>query len=112
MLSSEERAALERYARRGTVAQQLGLQAPIVLRCAAGLDNKTVAADGSVPGVVGKWQRRFVAKRLAGLLDEPRPGAPRRIADDKVEQVVIRTLETLPKGTTHWRRARWPSAAA
>jgi transposase len=103
VLSSEERAALERYARRGTVAQQLGLRARIVLRCAAGLDNKTVAAEVGVwPGVVGKWRRRFVAKRLEGLLDEPRPGAPRRITDDKVEQVVIRTLETLPKGATHW----------
>jgi transposase len=103
VLSSEERVALERYTRRGTVAQQLALRAQIVLRCAVGVDNNTVAQEVGVwPGVVGKWRRRFVAKRLEGLLDEPRPGAPRKISDDKVEQVVIRTLETLPKGATHW----------
>lgn len=103
VLSSEEQAALERYARRGTVAQQLGLRARIILRCAAGLDNKAVAHELRVwPGVVGKWRRRFVDRRLEGLLDEPRPGAPRKITDEQVEQLVIRTLETTPKGATHW----------
>lgn len=103
VLSDEERAVLERYARRGTVTQQLAMRARIVLRCASGLDNKTVAREVRVwPSVVGKWRRRFVAKRLQGLLDEPRPGAPRQIGDDEVEQVVIRTLETTPRGATHW----------
>jgi transposase len=103
VLSEEERAVLERYARRGTVAQQLAMRARIVLHCASGLDNKTVAREVGVwPSVVGKWRRRFVAKRLEGLLDEPRPGAPRKISDDQVEQLVIRTLETTPKGATHW----------
>jgi len=103
VLSEEERAALERYARRGTVAQQLGLRARIVLRCAGGRDNQTVAREVGVwPAVVGKWRRRFIAKRLEGLLDEPRPGAPRRISEEQVEQVVTRTLETRPKGATHW----------
>jgi transposase len=102
-LSKEERAALERYARRGTVSQQLGLRARIVLRSAAGLDNKTVAHElGIWPVTVGKWRQRFVAQRLDGLLDEPRPGTPRKISDEQVEQVVIRTLETTPKGATHW----------
>jgi transposase len=103
VLSGEERAVLERYARRGTVTQQLAMRARIVLRCASGLDNKTVAREVRVwPSVVGKWRRRFVAKRLQGLLDEPRAGAPRQIGDDEVEQVVIRTLETTPRGATHW----------
>jgi transposase len=89
--------------RRGTVAQQLSLRARIVLRCAAGLNNKTVARElGVSAGVVGKWRRRFVAKRLEGLLDQPRPGAPRTITDERVEEVVIRTLESKPKGATHW----------
>src|SRR6266849_6255235 len=95
VLSEEERAALERYARRGTLAQQLGLRARIVLRSAAGLDNKTVAHElGIWPVTVGKWRQRFVAQRLDGLLDEPRPGTPRKISDEQVEQVVIRTLES------------------
>jgi transposase len=103
VLSKEERAALERYARRGTVSQQLGLRARIVLRSAAGRDNKTVAHElGIWPVTVGKWRQRFVAQRLDGLLDEPRPGTPRKISDEQVEQVVIRTLETTPKGATHW----------
>lgn len=103
VVSSEERAVLERYVRRGTVAQQLGLRARIVLRCAAGLDNKSVARElRASAAMVGKWRQRFVVKRLEGLLDEPRPGAPRKISDEKVEQVVIRTLETTPKGATHW----------
>lgn len=103
VLSEEERAVLERYARRGTVAQQLALRARIILGCSAGLDNKAMAREVGVwPGVVGKWRGRFVAKRLEGLLDEPRPGAPRKITDDQVEQLVIRTLETTPKGATHW----------
>src|SRR5208337_1051761 len=103
VLSDEERAVLERYTRRGTVAQQLALRARMVLGCAAGLDNKSVAREMGVwPAMVGKWRRRFVVKRLEGLLDEPRPGAPRKISDAKVEQVVVRTLETTPKGATHW----------
>jgi transcriptional regulator of acetoin/glycerol metabolism len=103
VLSEAERAVLERYVRRGTVAQQLGLRARIVLRCAAGVDNKTVAREvGVCAAVVGKWRRRFVDKRLEGLPDEPRPGAPRKITDEQVEQLMIRTLETTPRGATHW----------
>ena len=74
----------------GTVAQQLGLRARIVLRCAARSDNKTVAQElGICAAVVGKWRRRFIAQRLDGLLDEPRPGRPRKITDERVEEVVI-----------------------
>lgn len=103
MLSDEERSALERYARRGTVAQQLGLRARIVLRCARVASNKTVARElGVCAAVVGKWRRRFIRDRLDGLLDEPRSGAPRKISDDQVEELVTRTLESKPKGATHW----------
>jgi transposase len=103
VLSDEERATLERYTRRGTVVQQLGLRARIVLRCAAGLDNKNVAQQlGVCPAVVGKWRRRFTQQRLNGLLDAARSGAPRKITDERVEQLVTRTLETRPRGATHW----------
>src|SRR5689334_13312361 len=94
-----KRSALERYARRGTVP----LRARIVLRCAAWSDNKTVTRElGICATVVGKWRRRFIAQRLEGLLYEPHPGTPRKITDERVEEVVIRTLETKPKGATHW----------
>jgi hypothetical protein len=54
---------------------------------------------------VGKWRRRFVERRLEGLVDEPRPGAPRKITDERIEQVVVATLERTPAGATHWSRA-------
>ena len=52
--------------------------------------------------MVGKWRARFLKARLEGLYDEPRPGAPRKIGDDQVEKVIIQTLESTPRGQTHW----------
>jgi hypothetical protein len=54
------------------------------------------------PVTVCKWRGRFVRERLDGLYDEPRPGAPRRVSDAQVEQVIVRTLEETPRGETHW----------
>jgi transposase len=70
------------------------------------MDNTSVAAQlGCSTATVGKWRRRFVADRLDGLTDEPRPGAPRSVSDDQVEQVVVATLERTPREATHWSRA-------
>ena len=103
VLTDEERAALIRFTRRGTGEQRLALRARIVLDCAEGLNNEQVATAARVnPHTVGKWRARFVAKRIDGLLDEPRPGAPRKISDDQVEDVVVKTLESTPKNATHW----------
>jgi len=102
-LSGEQRGALERWARRPKTAQALALRARIVLRCAEGLSNGAVAVEFGVhAATVGKWRRRFVAEGLDGLLDEPRPGAPRRISDAQVEEVIRRTLEGTPQMATHW----------
>lgn len=102
-LTDEERQALERLTRRRTSAQALALRARIVLACAAGASNVAVAERlGVTPATVGKWRRRFVASRLDGLFDEPRPGAPRTIGDDRVEAVLVKTLEEKPKDATHW----------
>lgn len=102
-VTDEERTVLERYVRRGTTAQRLSARARIVLLCADGLDNKKVAQRLRTSAhTVGKWRARFVDARLDGLLDEPRPGTPRKISDDRVEAVVVKTLETTPKGATHW----------
>ena len=102
-LSDDERAVLERYVRRGTTAQRLAMRARIVLTCADGLNNKKVARRlRTTAHTVGKWRARFVEARLDGLLDEPRPGAPRKITDDAVEAIVVKTLETTPTGATHW----------
>src|SRR3954471_14992631 len=56
----------------------------------------------SQPLLVGKWRSRFLQARLEGRYDEPRPGAPRKVSDDQVEKVVIQTLESTPRGQTHW----------
>src|SRR6516162_5025508 len=103
LVSAEQRAVLERWARRPKTAQALALRARIVLRCAQGFSNGAVAAQlGVHAATVGKWRRRFVAEGLDGLLDEPRPGAPRQIDDAKVENVIVQTLESRPPTATHW----------
>jgi transposase len=105
-LTGEERETLVRWSRRATSSQALAQRCRIVLGCADGKSNQQVAAElGIWPQTVGKWRRRFVDKRLDGLVDEPRPGAPRTIADEQVEQVVVATLERQPTNATHWSRA-------
>lgn len=103
VLKDDERETLERWVRRPTTAQALAERARMVLKCAAGTANQVVARDVGVSRLtVGRWRRRFVLKRLDGLLDEPRPGAPRTITDEQVERVVRWTLETAPRDATHW----------
>ena len=103
VLTGDERETLERWARRPTTAQALAQRARIVLRCATGQPNQAVARDVGVTRLtVGRWRQRFVTQRLDGLLDEPRPGAPRKITDADVERVVRLTLETAPRDATHW----------
>jgi transposase len=103
VLSEAERETLQRWARRRTSAQALALRSRVVLSCAAGMSNQEVAAaEGCHPVTVGKWRARFVARRLDGLSDDPRPGAPRKISDADVERAVVTTLEERPKDATHW----------
>lgn len=102
-LSALERRELESLARRARSAPALAQRARLVLACAAGRDNKTVARRVRMsPATVGKWRRRFIERRVSGLLDEPRPGAPRQITDAQIEDVIVRTLESTPRGATHW----------
>lgn len=102
-LSREEREALERWSRRPKTAQALAQRARIVLACAAGVTNADVSEQVRVTRqTVGRWRARFLKKRLDGLLDEPRPGAPRKITDAHVERVITMTLESTPRDATHW----------
>jgi transposase len=90
-------------ARQSRSARSIAFRARIVLECAAGASNAAVAAKLRTTGfTVGLWRNRFIAEGVVGLGDEPRPGAPREIGDEKVEQVVRLTLEKTPKGATHW----------
>ena len=103
VLSNDERRELESLARRRKTAQALALRARIILGVAAGATNREVAAAlGIHPVTVGKWRGRFAAERLDGLFDEPRPGVPRSIGDDRVEAVIIKTLEERPADATRW----------
>ena len=99
-LSDDEREALLRYQRRATVSQSLAARARIVIKIVA------MGAD-----TVSRWRRRFAERRLQGLLDDERVGAPRKITDDVVEALVVATLESTPKGATPGARARWPTSS-
>lgn len=102
-LSSDERVVLDRWTRRPTTAQALAQRARLILACAEGKTNTVVATElGVTKQMVGKWRARFCEGRVDGLLDEPRPGAPRTITDADVERVVALTLESTPVGATHW----------
>ena len=103
VLSDEEREVLQRWARRPKSSQALALRCRIVLGAAAGELNKSMAARlGCSEATASKWRRRFAERRLEGLFDEPRPGPPRAITDEMVENVVVKTLEEAPGGATHW----------
>jgi transposase len=102
-VSDEERATLVRWSRRPKSPHSIAQRARIVLLAADGLTNNGVADKVGVnQATVVKWRRRFVERGLDGLVDEPRPGAPRTITDDDVEAVIVRTLEDKPVDATHW----------
>src|SRR5690349_12285753 len=103
ILTSEERERLQSLAHRARSQPLLARRARVVLACAEGLANSAVAKRRRCSlGMVGKWRSRFLKARLEGLYDEPRPGAPRKVTDAQVEQIVIRTLESTPRAQTHW----------
>lgn len=102
-ISVEDRQKLKMIASRPKSAQALAMRARIVLNCAQGMSNAEVAGKLGIAGAtVGKWRERFREFGLDGLLDEPRVGAPRKISDEQIEDVVTRTLESIPANSTHW----------
>ena len=102
-LSEAERVELGALAARRRTAQGLALRARIVLACAETGSPRLVGERLDVhPDTVRKWRHRFALHRLEGLRDEPRAGAPRKIGDDRIEEVITRTLESLPADGTHW----------
>jgi transposase len=102
-LADDERAQLEAWARRRTSAQALALRSRVVLLAADGLNNSEIAERlGVHRPMVRKWRGRFAEHGLDGLTDEPRPGRPRTVTDEQVEEVIVKTLETTPRDATHW----------
>jgi transposase len=103
VLADDERAALLAWSRRAKTANGLALRARIVLAAADGLGNTAIAHElGIAVSSARKWRSRFLAARLEGLTDEPRPGRPRTVTDEQVEAVITRTLESAPVDATHW----------
>lgn len=112
VLTAEERDRLQSLAHRSRSQPLLARRARVVLACAEGLDNQAVAKKlRCSKGMVGKWRSRFLQAGLEGRYDEPRPGAPRKVSDKQVEQVVIQTLEATPRGETHWSTRRLAKAS-
>src|SRR5215212_3196272 len=101
-LSADEREQLESWSRRRTSAQALAERSRIVLAASEGLKNTEIAARLGVDiSTARRWRNRFGEHRLDGLLDEPRPGQPRTVTDEQVEEVIVKTLESTPKDATH-----------
>jgi transposase len=102
-LTDGERRELQSLARQRRTAQGLARRARIVLAASEGFDNKEIARRaGADVNTVGKWRRRFAERRMEGLYDEPRPGAPRQIGDEEIAETVRLTLETTPRAATQW----------
>src|SRR3954462_9832603 len=102
-LSEAEREQLESWSRRRSSVQALAERSRIVLAAAEGLNTTQVARRlGVNVSTARRWRNRFAEHRLDGLTDEPRPGQPRKITDAKVEEVIVKTLESTPKDATHW----------
>src|SRR4029434_3087134 len=103
VVTDDERAELAHLAQRIRVNRAVAFRARLVLACAAGVTDTSVARRyRTTNATVGKWRSRCIARRLEGLYDEPRVGAPRTVSDADVEAVVVQTLETKPAGATHW----------
>src|SRR5271170_1687519 len=102
-VTAEQRLELESWSRRPKTAQALALRSRIILLAVEGWNNKSIALKLSTTAhTVGKWRKRFVSTGTDGLLDEPRPGTPRKLSDKQVEVVLARTLESQPEAATHW----------
>ena len=103
VITDDERGALIRLTTRARANRLLAFRARLVLACADGAANTAVARRyRTTDATVGKWRQRFIDRRLDGIYDEPRVGAPRTISDQDVETVIVKTLETTPAGETHW----------
>lgn len=111
ILTEGERAELVRLTKRARVNRAVAFRARLVLACAEAPDSTVVRRLRANKNTVGLWRRRFVARRLEGLYDEPRVGAPRVVSDEAVEAVIVKTLETPPKGETHWSTRSMAKAA-
>lgn len=111
VVTDEERTTLMRLTKRARVNRALAFRAKIVLACIDSADTVVARRLRTTKTTVAKWRSQFVERRLAGLYDEPRVGAPRTISDEQVEAIIVKTLETTPPGETHWSTRSMAKAA-
>jgi len=111
VVTDDERAALARLTKRARANRALAFRARIVLACLNDSDTAVARRLRTTKTTVAKWRSQFVARRLEGLYDEPRVGAPRTISDAQVEAIIVKTLETTPAGETHWSTRSMAKAA-
>src|ERR671913_577484 len=111
VITAEERAALVRLTKRSRVNRAIAFRARIVLACIDQSDTAVARCLRVTKTTVAKWRSQFVERRLEGLYDEPRVGAPRTISDEQVEAIIVKTLETTPPGDTHWSTRSMAKAA-
>jgi transposase len=111
VVTDDERVALGRLTKRARVNRTVAFRARIVLGCIDASDTAVARRLRTTKTTVAKWRSQFVARRLEGLYDEPRVGAPRTISDEQVEAIIVKTLETTPPGETHWSTRSMAKAA-
>ena len=111
VVTDDERAALVRLTKRARVNRAMAFRARIVLACIDSSDTAVARRLRTTKTTVAKWRSQFVERRLEGLYDEPRVGAPRTISDEQVEAIIVKTLETTPPGETHWSTRSMAKAA-
>ena len=111
VVTDDERAALLRLTKRSRVNRALAFRARIVVACIETADTAVARRLRTTKTTVAKWRGQFVERRLDGLYDEPRVGAPRTISDEQVEALIVKTLETTPPGETHWSTRSMAKAA-
>ena len=104
LLAAEDRSQLQSFARSRSLPAALSARARLVLRSADGEPNNSIAERMEMSkATVGKWRSRFIERRIAGLYDDMRPGAPRTIDDERVAELIKTTLHTkAADGSTHW----------
>src|SRR5687768_18502082 len=111
VVTDEERAALVRLTKRARVNRAVAFRARIGLACIDDTDTAVARRLRTTKTTIAKWRSQFVERRLEGLYDEPRVGAPRTVADETIEAVIVKTLETTPPGETHWSTRSMAKAA-
>src|SRR5438132_7442115 len=111
VLSDEERSVMSGWARRRKDRAGVGVESTDCVAVRRGrVDRSGRRGGGTSRNTVSKWRSRFVAERLEGLSDEPRPGRLRVIGDEQIERVIAKTLEETPGRDTHWSTRSMASA--